>query len=323
MSARARRLARLSSMACLASHVAAAQAHGMPAAPGAALTFGWHFEPWVTSLLAASLALYGLGFARLDQRGRGGRSARRLQAAAFVAGWLSLALVLVSPLDALSGALFSAHMVEHEAMMLLCAPLLVLGRPLGIMLWALPRAARVVAGQTVRSRTCTACWRRLASPLWAWMLHAAALWAWHVPVLFESAVAHPAVHALQHTSFLVTALLLWRGIVGEGATRRGTGHAMLSLFTTMVHTGALGALIALAPGIWYPSYIEPANALGIDPLQDQQLGGLIMWVPGALAYLIGALLVAARWLDKRARSPRPERWAASQTNMPAFEDQTR
>jgi cytochrome c oxidase assembly factor CtaG len=74
---------------------------------------------------------------------------------------------------------------------------------------------------------------------------------------------------------------------------------MLSLFTTMVHTGALGALITLAPGLWFPLYVEPCSALGVDPLHDQQVGGLIMWVPAAAAYLIGGLAIAARWLTHR------------------------
>lgn len=323
MKARARRIAYGPIAACLAGHPACAHAHGLSAAQGAAPSFGWHFEVWVTLLLGVSLSLYSVGFARLVRRGRGGRAARRTQAAAFFAGWAALALVLDSPLDALSGALFSAHMVEHEAMMLICAPLMVLGRPLGVMLWALPHAMRRAIGRAVRARIWTACWRRLVSPLWAWVLHAAALWAWHAPILFEAAVAHRAVHALQHASFLVTALLFWHGIVGEGATRRGTGNAMLSLFTTMVHTGALGALIALAPGIWYPSYIEPTSTLGFDPLQDQQLGGFIMWIPGALAYLIGALAVAARWLRNAPRGPRPPRRALARANPRAAEEPTR
>ena len=271
-------------------------------------------------MLGISLALYVTGFIRLERRGTHGRMARRAHAAAFGAGWLTLALVLLSPLATLSGALFSAHMVEHEAMMLICAPLMVLGRPLGMMLWALPHRMRLAVGRLVRTRTFTVCWGRIASPMWAWTLHAVALWAWHAPVLFEAAVAHPVIHTLQHTSFLLMALLFWRGIVGEAATRRGTGHAMLLLFTTMVHTSALGALIALAPGLWYPSYIEPASMLGVDPLQDQQLGGLIMWIPGAIAYLIGALVVAARWLREGPRTSQQSRWPAPQADRPAFKE---
>jgi len=316
-------IARVASAACLGARCAPVHAHTLTVTPGGTLTFGWEFAPWVTALLCISLALYVIGFARLERRGTHGRVARRAHAAAFGAGWLTLALVLVSPLATLSGALFSAHMVEHEAMMLIGAPLIILGRPLGIMLWALPHPIRLALGRLVRTHTWTACWRRIAAPIWAWSLHAVALWAWHAPELFEAAVAHPIIHTLQHTSFLLTALLFWRGIVGEAATRRGTGHAMLSLFTTMVHTSALGALIALAPGLWYPSYIEPTRMLGVDPLQDQQLGGLIMWIPGGLAYLIGALVVAARWLREGPRISQQSRWPTPRADRPAFKEWTR
>jgi putative membrane protein len=315
-----RRATRAVIAAYFVAQATAVDAHTLTATPGGIPTFGWEFEPWVTVLLGVSLALYVTGFARLERRGTRGRMARRAHARAFGAGWLTLALVLLSPLATLSGALFSAHMVEHEAMMLICAPLMVLGRPLGMMLWALPHPMRLALGRLVRTRTFAACWGRIASPMWAWALHAVALWAWHAPVLFQAAVAHPVVHTLQHTSFLLTALLFWRGIVGEAATRRGTGHAMLSLFTTMVHTSALGALIALAPGLWYPSYIEPTSMLGVEPLQDQQLGGLIMWIPGAIAYLIGALVVAGRWLSEGPRTSQRSRWPAQHPDRPAFKE---
>ncbi len=274
-------------------------AHPLPAAERSApLVFNWQFAPWVTALLVASLTAYCAGYARLDRRGRTGRTKRRIHGAAFLAGWLVLAAALLSPLDSLSEGLFSAHMVQHESMMIVAAPLLVAGRPLGVWIWLLPRRARIRIGRALRSRAWSAFWRLIVSPLPAWILHAAALWAWHAPSLFEAALADPFVHTLQHASFLVTALLFWWSIVGDGATRRRSGHAMLSLFTTMAHTGALGALITLAPALWYPSYIEPASALGIDPLRDQQLGGLIMWVPASLAYLLAALVVAARWLSR-------------------------
>ena len=105
------------------------------------------------------------------------------------------------------------------------------------------------------------------------------------------------MHTLQHASFLLTAVLFWWSLFGEGSRRQqDSGRAMLAIFTTMIHTSALGALITLAPTLWYPTYVEPTSALGIDPLRDQQLGGLIMWVPGADAYLLGALAVCARWL---------------------------
>jgi cytochrome c oxidase assembly factor CtaG len=274
-------------------------AHVLPADERGATVIGWTLEPWVLALMLGSLLLYGVGYARLRRRSRRGRPAHATQLAAFAGGWLALVAALFSPLDALSAALFSAHMVQHELLMIVAAPLLVIGRPLGVWMWAFPRKTREHLGRTVRSNWVRTPWHWLTAPIIAWLLHAAALWAWHAPVLFEAALANPGVHTLQHASFLVSALLFWWTIFGETAHRGHGAHAMLSLFTTMVHTGALGALLTLAPGLWYPSYVESTSALGFDPLHDQQLGGLIMWVPAGLAYLIGALAVSARWLMRR------------------------
>jgi putative membrane protein len=263
----------------------------------------WSFDPLVLCTLGVSLGLYALGYRRLRWRSLARTHTRRdRQAAAFLGGWSLLVIALVSPLDGLGAALFSAHMVQHELLMIAAAPLLVLGRPLGVWVWALPPRWRQHVGNAVRWRPLKATWRAMTAPAGAWLLHAAALWLWHMPALFQGALLHPWVHTLQHTSFLASALLFWWTIF-----RHPGGAAMLSLFTTMVHTGALGALLTLSPGLWYPLYVEPTAALGFDPLQDQQMGGLVMWVPGGVAYLVSALAMAARWLDERhALAGRPE-----------------
>lgn len=283
---------------CLAwGHEVTADASGAP-------YLGWTFEPWVVVLLVLTLALYLTGYARLRLRGARGHALRRWRLAAFIGGWVTLAVALVSPLHALSEALFSAHMLQHELLMLVAAPLLVIGRPLAMFVWAFPSNARLRIGAATRSGWLRHPWRWLTAPAVAWVLHAAALWCWHAPRFFEAALARPGIHALQHVSFLGSALLLWWTVFGRISPAQGitSAHAMLSLFTTMVHTGALGALLTLAPGVWYPSCIESTLALGFDPLQDQQLGGLIMWVPGGLAYFIAGLMVAARWLARRPAS---------------------
>jgi hypothetical protein len=116
-----------------------------------------------------------------------------------------------------------------------------------------------------------------------------------VPRLFDAALVSPGLHALQHLSFLATALLFWWPVLGPTA-RRQPGAALLSLFTTMLHTAALGALLALAASPWYAAYAATAPAAGWDPLADQQLGGLIMWVPAGTGYVAAALAIAARCL---------------------------
>ncbi|MBV9892007.1 MAG: cytochrome c oxidase assembly protein, partial [Rhizobacter sp.] len=90
-------------------------------------------------------------------------------------------------------------------------------------------------------------------------------------------------------------------VLGLGRTRNG-GAAMASLFTTMIHTSALGALLALSPVAWYPTYLDRTVAFGLDPLEDQQLGGLVMWVPAGFAYIACGLAVAWQWLQRNERS---------------------
>lgn len=290
--------------ALMVMHAPTACAHVLTEGERSAPTFGWSFDAWVVALMFASTLSYAIGHVRLRRRGsRHSRATRAWHASAFVGGMAALVFALCSPLDTLSAALFSAHMVQHETMMLVAAPLLVLGRPLGVWIWALPSNARRRVGRAVRAPTFARAWRRLTAPLAGWILHAAALWGWHAPAMFEAALADSWMHTLQHASFLLTALIFWWTVFGDGASRQSGGHAMLSVFTTMVHTSALGALISLAPGLWYPSYVEPTSALGIDPLHDQQAGGLIMWVPASVVYLIGGLAIAARWLQSPASAP--------------------
>jgi putative membrane protein len=287
----------------LAAASPAALAH-VPEAPLAAPLWQWSLEPWVLGLLSLSAALYALGLRRLWRHAGPRRGVSGRQAAAFAGGWLALVVALVSPLDPLGARLFSAHMLQHELLMLVAAPLLVLGRPLAAWTWAFSPAQRQTLGRWTRVRWWAATWALLTDALAAWALHALALWLWHVPQLFEAALRNNGLHVLQHASFLVTALLFWWAVLGGDPRSRSGGFAMAYLFTTMMHTGALGALLTLAPTPWYPSYAAASGALGLDPVEDQQLGGLVMWVPGGLAYLAAGLAVVARLLARPAPAPR-------------------
>ncbi|MDB5805365.1 MAG: cytochrome c oxidase caa3 assembly factor family protein [Betaproteobacteria bacterium] len=182
--------------------------------------------------------------------------------------------------------------------MIVAAPLLVLGRPLVTWTWALPGGWRRRLSGGIRHPAVHAPWQAITSPIGGWLAHAGTLWVWHVPLFFESALAHPWLHEMQHASFLAGALLFWWSVIGH-ITPKSTAYAVLSLFTTMVHTSVLGALLTLSPALWFTSYAETAPLAGADPLQDQQLGGLIMWVPGAVAYVIGALVSGARLIFSR------------------------
>ncbi|HEY8973546.1 MAG TPA: cytochrome c oxidase assembly protein [Burkholderiaceae bacterium] len=279
------------------AHLPANADHASPAFP-------WSFEPWIVVLLAASMALYVLGTTRLWRRAGAGHGLGAGTVAAWTAGWLALVGALVSPLDPLGESLFSAHMVQHEMLMVVAAPLLVLGRPLAAWTWALPAAWRPRVGAATKRPRWRRFWSHLTHPLTAWGLHALALWGWHLPWLFDAALAHPATHALQHASFLGTALLFWWTTLG-GERRALRGAAIASLFTTMLHTGALGALMTLSPLLWYGRYAATSAVYGLDPLADQQLGGLIMWIPASVAYLAVGLALVGRALSSRPASLSP------------------
>ena len=289
----------------------AANAHALDAA-GAAPPIGWSFEPWVVICLALSAALYAFGVVRLWRRAGLGRGVRIARVLAFAAGWLLLVAALDSPLDALGSYLFSAHMVQHEVLMVAAAPLLVLGHPLAAWAWAFSPATRRSLGRFFHRPGWRGPWLVLTGPFAGWVLHAVALWAWHVPSLFDAALRSEGVHALQHIAFLGTALVFWWTVLGAG-TRREQGIALVSLFTTMVHTGALGALLTLAPVAFYEPYASTAPAFGYTPLEDQQLGGLVMWVPAGFVYVLVGLVLAARWIGgpRVRRLPHPVPRASS------------
>ncbi len=264
----------------------------------------WSFDPLVLGCLAVSAWLYAFGLLRLWRHAGFGRGARPVQAASFMAGWLTLALALVSPIDPLGSQLFVAHMIQHELLMIVAAPLLVLGRPLGVWIWAFSPRWRRRIGRFLQAPGWRAPWTLVTAPLSAWVLHALALWLWHVPALFEAALEHEWVHTLQHSSFLLTALLFWWTVLAT-PTRRAQGIAVVSLFTTMLHMGALGALLTLARTVWYPAYLGRTQAFGLTALEDQQLGGLVMWVPSGFIYIACLITIAASWLNAPPPRPRP------------------
>lgn len=280
---------------------------GAPLAPPD-LWWAWSWEPAVLAGLAVTAALYARGMGRLRARSRRRARARRTEALAFWAGWVALAAALLSPLHRLGEVLLAAHMAQHEVLIALAAPLLVLGRPLVVTLWGLPpRWRRAIGGPVGRLRP----FRRVLSRLEvAWLLHALAIVVWHLPGLYQRAAESDLLHSLQHTSFLLTALLFWYSVLPGAALRNRQGAAILSLFATMVYTGGLGSLLTLGQARWYPGYGEAAPLWGLTPLEDQQLAGLIMWIPGGVSYLLATAWLVIDWLRvSELRAVRLERGA--------------
>jgi putative membrane protein len=251
--------------------------------------------------IGGAFALYTLGLSRLWRNAGRGVGLTFGQASCFSLAMVTLAAALLSPLDGWSDRLFSAHMAQHELLMVVAAPLLVLGRPLTAYLWALPRTGRARLGHWLQLPAVQATWQFLSAPLFVLLLHTVVRWLWHVPVLFEAAMRDERLHAFQHFTFFLSAALFWWALVHGRYGRAGYGLAVLFVFATAVHTSILGALISVAPRLIYAIYEPRARLAGWQPLEDQELAGLIMWIPSGLLFLITALALFAAWLGEAER----------------------
>jgi putative membrane protein len=258
----------------------------------------WTLDPWILVPLLAFGLPYAFGLARLWLRSRNGSTVLRWRTVFGVSGWLSLAAALVSPLHWLGERLFTFHMIEHEILMAVSAPLLVAARPLAAVLWGLPPLLYRMAAAGVMSRAARSAWQWLTQGTSATLLHAAAIWGWHVPVLFDAAVTSAPLHRLQHLSFFLTAVLFWWSVLWRSSRGVATWH----VFITMMHTAVLGALMALAPRVLYQVQTQAAAQWGMTPLEDQQLAGIIMWIPAGTIYAGAALALAALWINQSSRS---------------------
>ena len=240
--------------------------------------------------------LYGIGITKMLRRTTRRRSLL-WPILWFALGWISLVIALDSPLHELGEQLFWVHMTQHEILMLISAPLLVLGRPLIAFLWAMPSSWRESAASLGRSRTFKRLWAFVSAPLSAWLVSALALWIWHIPFLFDQTLRSDWIHAAQHTTFLATALIFWWPLVNRTPSL-GYGGGLVYVFTTILHTSVLGALLTFASRPWYSSYVLTAPAWHLTALEDQQIGGLIMWIPAGTLLLIVALILLVKWMNE-------------------------
>jgi putative membrane protein len=271
------------------------------------LAGSWTFEPTVILALVVTSVVYARGRARLGRR-IGHRTGGAGRVAAFYGALVVVAAALLSPLDGLASTLFSAHMVQHLLLMLVAAPLAVYARPAAALVAGLPARARPLAHRARGTR-----WDRLRdaalNPLVVWTVGTVALWAWHMPALYEGALSHAALHALEHATFFGAALLFWSVVLASG-TRRGVPRpiAALLVLASSVQSSALGAVLLFGGRPLYDSHLAGTAAWDTTPLQDQQLAGAVMWGPPAVLYVvvIGWLLV--RWFSEmEAATPEPVR----------------
>jgi putative membrane protein len=262
----------------------------------------------LVSSLGVLLIVYAAGLRRVWRSAGYGHGIRPLEALAFGCGWAAIAIALSRPLDELSDRWLAAHMVQHELLMAVAAPLIAASAPLIALLWAAPAGIRRRALEALRrSATLSSAWTVLTAPMTVFLLHAIALWTWHVPALYDYALEHEGVHLLEHACFFGSATLFWWGIAHGRYGRVGYGVAVVYVFATALHSGLLGALLTFSPRVWYAPY-DIQRSAGLTPLEDQQLAGLLMWIPAGLVSAAGGLVLFAAWLresDRRTRYKAP------------------
>lgn len=268
----------------------------------------WSLGFWPALTLAVSAVVYL----------RGWRVLRHLQpdrfpvwrAGAFLGGLGALILAIGSPVDALSEFLLSAHMVQHLLLMSVAAPLLLLGSPMLPILRGLPRGfAHDGLGPFLNWPLLRRIGSRLTHPIVGWLALVAGLCLWHLPAAFETALRSPAWHEVEHATFFLGAILFWWPVI-----RPYPSHSVWPPWTIPLYllaadavNSALCAILAFTEHVIYPTYAAAPRLFGTTALGDQASAGVIMWVPGSIAFLVPAVVVAVQYLSPRSGLVRPAR----------------
>jgi putative membrane protein len=282
----------IASNAAVPAAVAHINSKGLPPMEGP-------FDPWVWLPLLIGTWWYLRGIWKLHRKQASLRREYFHLLTAFGAALITLLFSLLGPLDTLSTVSFAAHMAQHMLLIAVAAPLLILAEPSVPLMIALPQEGRQLVS-TLRRKLRRI--RRVALlPKTAFFVHAAVIWLWHAPLLFELALQRRWLHIIEHFTLLGSALWFWASLKRIGRrSSEGYGIAALWTLATLIHTGVLGALITFARRPIYAHYVAHSTS-SLTSIEDQQLAGLVMWVPTGTCYLLTGLLFAWAWL-KRAES---------------------
>lgn len=238
----------------------------------------------------------------------------------FGTGIAVLLVALTGPLDGLSDDLFAAHMGQHLLMQFIGMPLVVLGAPMVPVLRGVPAPLRrALVVPVARARVLRWALRLLTQPIIAWAAFAGVLLGWHTPAAYDAALRNEAVHLAQHMTFAITAFVFWWNVIDPVPLRPNLPYLLRLpyVFAMGVPAFVLGALLTHAEQVWYVAYAGRAVDYGLTPLEDQQIGGLLMWIPTSFVFLAAFLLVLATMVHAEERRQRQleqagdARWAAT------------
>ena len=257
----------------------------------------WSLDPLPLLGVAMAAAAYLWAVRRVAAGGR--RPHPRWRTASFMGGLGAIVMALSSPIEAYEGVLFSVHMVQHMLLELAAAPLLLLGAPATLALRAASPSVRRGLLAILHSRVVAV----VSFPVIGWMVFAAVNWGWHFSTLYGQALENPALHYLQHASFLAAALLFWWPVIGADPSRWRLPYPvrLFYLFLAMPQNSFLGVALMSAPAVLYPHYLTNLRTWGANAAADQSLGGMLMWVGGDLVFLAAMGGVVAAWLRHEDR----------------------
>ena len=262
----------------------------------------WSWDPLVAVVMGLLLGLYVSGTLRLRSLGRFRRALGGWRAFSYFFAVFVVFIALSSPIDTFADVLLTFHMLQHMLLIMVAAPLLLLGKPMTVVFGALPnRPLRefLLAGPV------KATLRFIGRPVAAWAIAAAVLWVWHLPALYNAAVESYWLHTFQHFSFFASGILFWWPLVNYPARMFSHPLRMVYVLAAAVQSSWLGAVLTLTDEGWYSVYQDTTASWGLTPLDDQQLGGLIMWVPGGIIYLLALTVVFFSWMGFGEEEERP------------------
>lgn len=226
---------------------------------------------------------------------RGMRVVGRLRVIAFLGGLAAIAVALSDQVHEAADSRFWAHMGQHMILMVIAAPLLAAGGPAVPFLLLLPRGARRRVSRLRAWLRQASGFRLLYRPAAGWLASVCALWFWHIPGAYDLALHNELVHIGEHLSLLVAFWAFWWHVLRADGEQLSGGVAVLYVFAAMLPASALGAVLTFARNPLYAAQAQAAIQAGRDPLVDQQVAGLIMWIPADVLYMVIAVTLFLRW----------------------------
>ena len=273
----------------------------------------WDLRIEVILALTLVGAIFYTGWWRLCTSTRAGKKLNRWRMGA---GWrpvlylgtlVLLGITLMSPIDVLSAQLFTMHMIQHILLVMIIPPLLLLTNPFPIILWGLPRTTRIGIGRLFsRESRFRYYLARLTSPALVWFAFVIVYWGWHDPNAYTLALESALIHDLEHLTFFGVSLLFWWHVTAAGPRihKRLSPFARFAYVLTAIPPNMIaGVVIAFTGRPIYPYYAAMPRLWGLSVMEDQQIAGVIMWVPGSMMFILAALILVGRWLQEEEKKP--------------------